>query len=97
MRKNKIKASESLIIDELTIGRVSLPPLAFKLIETRPLIAGKYRLGAVVEGTALVLEGVALVPDGAALVHEGAAVEAHQVLLGKDLRQILRSRHHSKS
>jgi hypothetical protein len=50
MENNKKQLTESVILEELKRGRVSLPPLAFRLLESGPGVGGKYRLDALVEG-----------------------------------------------
>lgn len=48
MNNIKKPLTESAIFDAFKCGRVSLPPLSFALVETKPLIAGKYRLDALI-------------------------------------------------
>ena len=50
MENYKKQITESAILDELKRGRVSLPPLSFRLRESGPAVGGKYRLDALIEG-----------------------------------------------
>lgn len=50
MENNKKQITESAILDDLKRGRVSLPPLSFRLAELEPKIGGKYRIDALIEG-----------------------------------------------
>jgi hypothetical protein len=50
MEKNKKQMTESAILDELKYGRVSLPPLSFRFVESEPAVGGRYRIDALIEG-----------------------------------------------
>jgi hypothetical protein len=50
MTNNKKQITVSTILDELKRGKVSLPPLSFRLLELQPAISGKYRIDALIEG-----------------------------------------------
>jgi hypothetical protein len=51
MNNNKKRITESTILDEIRRGRISLPPLSFRLIERESDIGGKYRIDALIEGS----------------------------------------------
>jgi hypothetical protein len=50
MESNKKQITKSAILDELRRGRVSLPPLSFRLVKSGPVFGGTYRLDALIEG-----------------------------------------------
>jgi hypothetical protein len=50
MDNNKKQITESAIVDQIRSGRVSLPPLSFRLLKSEPAVGGKYRIDALIEG-----------------------------------------------